>query len=51
MPVLSSDDRCFGGWDNINNNYVYHSRDTDPHCGKGFSLYLPAMTAVVLKKI
>jgi len=48
--VLSSDDSSFGGYDRVDNNYVY-SAGSDP-CGMiGFKCYLPSRTAFVLKKV
>lgn len=48
--VLSSDDSKFGGYNRINTEYVYEAKTT-PHNWNGFKCYLPARSAVVLKKI
>ena len=49
--VLSSDDKQFGGFDRIDKSVVYHTWAHDYTYGDGFAIYLPARTAVVLKKI
>ena len=49
--VLSSDDKCFGGYDRIDKSVVYHTWSHDPQLGDGFAIYLPARTAVVLRKV
>ena len=49
--VLSSDDKQFGGYDRIDKETVYHTWAHDDQLGDGFALYLPARTAVVLKKV
>ena len=49
--VLSTDDKEFGGFERIDKNVVYHTWAHDPQLGDGFAMYLPARTAVVLKKI
>ncbi len=46
--VLSTDDGTFGGFDRVDTRYRYH---TECHNGdNGFYLYLPARTAIALKK-
>ena len=46
--LLSTDESSFGGFDRVDKTYRYH---TECHEGdNGFYLYLPARTAVVLKK-
>ena len=47
--ILSSDDKQFGGFDNISDDTVYISAQQQE--GQGFYIYLPAQTAVVLRKI
>ena len=49
--ILSSDDKCFGGYDRIDKSVVYHTWSHDPQLGDGFAIYLPARTAVVLRKV
>ena len=49
--VLSSDDKQFGGFDRIDKDVIYHTWANDPQLGDGFAMYLPARTAVVLKKV
>ena len=49
--ILSSDDKEFGGYQNIDKSVVYHTWAHDPQMGDGFVIYLPARTAVVLRKI
>ncbi|MBQ2948732.1 MAG: alpha amylase C-terminal domain-containing protein [Clostridia bacterium] len=49
--ILSTDDKQFGGYDRIDKTTVYHTWAHDPNLGDGFAMYLPARTAVVLKKI
>lgn len=51
QAVLSSDDWAFGGNGRISKEYVYHTQDHDDTFGDGFKIYLPARTAVVLKKL
>jgi len=48
--VLSSDDAKFGGHNRINTDYIYEAKTT-PHNWNGFQCYLPARSAMVLKKI
>ena len=48
VPVLSTDDSRFGGWDRISMDETYLSKKTDG--GNGFNLYLPARTGVCLVK-
>jgi 1,4-alpha-glucan branching enzyme len=48
VAVLSTDESRFGGYDRISTDYVYK---TDKKGGKhGFSIYLPARTAVCLRR-
>ena len=49
--ILSSDDKEFGGYQNIDKSVVYHTWAHDPQMGDGFVIYLPARTAVVLRKV
>jgi len=49
--ILSSDDKAFGGYDRIDKSVVYHTWAHDPQLGDGFAIYLPARTAVVLRKV
>ena len=49
--VLSTDDKQFGGFDRIDKETIYHTWANDPQLGDGFAMYLPARTAVVLKKV
>lgn len=50
QPVLSTDDEYFGGFDRISKSLTYRAQKQKD--GKyGFKLYLPARTAIVLKKI
>ena len=49
--ILSTDDKQFGGYDRIDKTTVYHTWAHDPNLGDGFAMYLPARTAVVLKKV
>ena len=46
--ILSSDDRQYGGFDNISDDTVYQTAQQAD--GQGFYIYLPAQTAVVLRK-
>ena len=48
--ILSSDDKAFGGFERIDKDVVYHTWAHDPQLGDGFAIYLPARTAVVLRK-
>ena len=45
-PCLSSDEKEFGGWAHIRTDMVYHAGAEG-----GFSVYLPALTGLVLQKI
>lgn len=45
--ILSTDDKTFGGYQNIDKSVVYHTWAHDPQMGDGFVIYLPARTAVV----
>ena len=49
--VLSTDDKVFGGYQNIDTSVIYHTWAHDPQMGDGFVIYLPARTAVVLRKV
>ena len=49
--ILSTDDKTFGGYQNIDKSVVYHTWAHDPQMGDGFVIYLPARTAVVLRKV
>ena len=49
--VLSTDDKVFGGYQNIDKTVIYHTWAHDPQMGDGFVIYLPARTAVVLRKV
>ena len=49
--ILSSDDKEFGGYQNIDKSVVYHTWAHAPQMGDGFVIYLPARTAVVLRKV
>ena len=48
--VLSTDERQFGGFERIDKQYVYTAKkDTDGQAK--FQIYLPARTALCLKKL
>ncbi|MBR7132969.1 MAG: alpha amylase C-terminal domain-containing protein [Clostridia bacterium] len=47
IPLLSTDDAAFGGWDRIDKEYVYKAENIGDR-GVGFEMYLPARTAVCL---
>ena len=49
--VLSSDDKQFGGYDRIDKSTIYHTWFKDPQMGDGFVIYLPARTALVLRRV
>lgn len=49
--ILSSDDKAFGGYDRVDKEVVYHTWAKDPQMGDGLEIYLPARTAVVLRKV
>ena len=49
--MLSTDDKVFGGYQNIDKTVIYHTWAHDPQMGDGFVIYLPARTAVVLRKV
>ena len=49
--ILSTDDKTFGGYQNIDKSVVYHTWAHDPQMGDGFVIYLPARTAVVLRRV
>ncbi|MBR2942491.1 MAG: alpha amylase C-terminal domain-containing protein, partial [Clostridia bacterium] len=49
--ILSSDDKQFGGYDRIDKSVIYPTLAHDPQLGDGFAMYLPARTAVVLRRI
>ena len=46
--TMSTDDHQFGGWGRIAHDPVYSTADT-PH-GRGFFIYLPARSALVLER-
>ena len=48
--ILSTDEPRFGGQGLISHDYVYRT-EQDPERGCGFRIYVPARTAMVLKKI
>ena len=48
--VLSTDDRAFGGYGNIDTKTVYHTWAHDDAMGDGFTMYLPARSAAVLRR-
>ena len=48
--ILSSDDKRFGGYENIDTSVIYHTWAKDPQMGNGFTIYLPPRTAVVLHR-
>ena len=48
-PVLSTDNETFGGFNRIQEDYIYHSERKNDGT-YGFSMYLPSRTAVCLKK-
>ena len=49
--ILSTDDKTFGGYQNIDKTVIYHTWAHDPQMGDGFVIYLPARTAVVLRRV
>ena len=49
--ILSSDDKAFGGYDRVDKSVVYHTWAKDPQMGDGFAIYVPARTALVLRKV
>ncbi len=49
--ILSTDEWQFGGQGHVAKDTVYHTWAHDPMLGDGFAIYLPARTAVVLKKV
>ena len=49
--ILSSDDKQFGGYDRIDKSVIYPTLAHDTNLGDGFAIYLPARTAVVLRKV
>ena len=49
--ILSSDDAQFGGYNRIDKSVIYPTLAHDPQLGDGFAMYLPARTAVVLRKV
>ena len=49
VPVLSTDDEEFGGWNRIATDYVYKA-EKNADKTYGFKMYLPARTAVCLAK-
>ena len=48
-PVLSTDNETFGGFNRIQEDYIYYSERKNDGT-YGFSMYLPSRTAVCLKK-
>ena len=48
--ILSSDAKEFGGYGNIDTKTVYHTWAHDDAMGDGFTMYLPARSAAVLRK-
>ena len=50
IPALSTDEGRFGGWDRIAMDYKYKAVKQE-NGDYGFSIYLPARTAVVLEKV
>ncbi len=48
---LSSDDKEFGGFERVDKSVIYHTWAKDPQLGDGFAIYVPARTALVLKKV
>jgi 1,4-alpha-glucan branching enzyme len=46
--IFSTDEKEFGGWNRIDKEVIYNATDTVD--GKGFYIYLPSRSAVVLKK-
>ena len=51
IPVLSTDDPAFGGFGNVALHTVYETDQQSPEFGRGFAVYLPARTALVLRKV
>ena len=50
IPVLSTDDPRFGGFGNVALHTVYETDQQSPEFGRGFAVYLPARTALVLRR-
>ena len=48
--VLSTDEKRFGGYGNIDMKIIYHTWQHDDQLGNGFTMYLPARTAAVLRR-
>ena len=48
--ILSSDDKAFGGYGRVDEKLVYHTWAHDDAMGDGFTIYLPARSAVVLRR-
>jgi len=48
--VLSTDEKRFGGYGNIDMKVIYHTWQHDDQLGNGFTMYLPARTAAVLRR-
>ena len=48
--ILSTDAKEFGGYGNIDTGTVYHTWAHDDAMGDGFTLYLPARSAAVLRQ-
>ena len=51
IPVLSTDDPAFGGFGNVTLHTVHETDLQSPEFGRGFAVYLPARTALVLRKV
>ena len=49
VPVLSTDDEQFGGWNRIATDITYKAEKVDKK-KYGFKMYLPSRTAVCLAK-
>ncbi len=50
ITVFSSDRKEYGGQERISEQYVYTAK-SDPSYGPGFTYYLPARSAAVLKEV
>ena len=48
--VLSTDEKRFGGYGNVDMNTIYHTWQHDEGLGDGFTIYVPARTAIVLQR-
>ena len=49
--VLTSDDRKYGGYGNVDPSVIYHTWAHDEAMGDGFAMYLPARCAAVLVQV